>query len=405
MRRLFVKLLIAFLPAHTHADIPRLTKIAKEFEIREQADDTTSAHLKWISTEAGMQDVAFLAENFDRMTDQQRFEIPTELARTGRLAIVPLLERALGKSSNALAGVFFACHLGGMEPGFAKAVAPLLVPWIGKSMIESRDTALMLLPVLDPDLSAKILFVKDFVGEKAAKVHWVLASCNEAGLKVPRQVIDPLLTAWEKPAQDSRSEYKVERGYQEALKALSIHDPEMATQKAEEILRGRPRWSDQLADLPLMAAGLTALYDKLADLDEERFSKLPEAAQFYFAVSYFESDCANGGIDQALRNSTGDYLPLVKKAYQAINDQQGVEWLNWMLKPFGNPGPSHARDERITQMNAMTPSYCDQTEQLRESWNDHHRDDEPQISTSWRLAVYAAKHAAEIRKALALPDP
>lgn len=403
-----MKWLISMLFAVTMADAvdnitTRLTSIARAFDARESAPDAVEAHVRWLQTQQGRSDVVFLAANYDRLSDQQKYEIPTELARTGLLAVVPLLEQALARKEDALAGVFFANHLGKPESGFNKAVAPMVVPWIGKSVIESRDTALMLLPVLDPELAAKVLFMEKFVGLDAPKVHYVLGSCNDAGLNVPRSIIDPLLTAWEKPAQDTKAEYRIERGYLEALKALAAHDPLAATQRAETIIQARPSWSDNLADLPLLASGLVGLYDKVADLADTpgRFNALPAAAQFYFAVSYFESDCSNGGFSQALGNSTGDFLPLVRSAYKAIDDRRGLEWLEWMCKPFGKDGPSPIRAERLRQMEAMKPSFYEQEDGLSDAWNEKHRDEPYQVSTSWKLAVFASKHADEIKKALA----
>lgn len=382
---------------------PRLASITKEFDAREYTEGSATAlHDKWLRTPAGQEDIAFLAAHYSQLHSLQKYQIPTELARTGLRAVVPLLAKALAENSSALAGVFYACRLGKPEAGFGKDMAPLVVPWIGRGRITSSDTAIEILPVLDPELAGKVFFVDEFVGLKSTNVHLVLSACNDAGLAVPPQVLHPLISAWESQAASSDAEYRISRGYVEALKALAVHDPAAAFAKAEVLMKANPHVTDKLSDLPLLGVGLSGLYDQLADVydDPERFKALPEAAQFYFAVTYFESDCSNGGMSQALGNSTGDLLPIVRKAYQATGDTQGLAWLDWMCKPFGTAGPSTDRSTRNQQMDTMTPSYFEQESKLDEEWAETHRNDPATVPSSWILSVYVSKHAEAIKQAL-----
>lgn len=398
------RLLTAILPSVAAAEDTRLAKIAHEFEIREQADDSILAHTNWLKTEHGVRDVAFLAENFDQLPQLKKLEIPTELARTGLLVVVPLVKKSLTGSRMPLAGLFYACRVGKHEPGFGKAVAPSVVPWVGKneSKIATDDMAAQILAILDPELATRVLLEDRFLNINYPQVHWILKACNEGGLKVPLNKIEPLLAAWEVLAANPECDYRIERGFQEALKALAPHAPERAIEKAEQMIKLRPDWSEKLAELPLLAVGLSDLYYKLADVadDPARFAKLPKAAQHYFAVTYFEADCANGGISQALGNSTGDYFPIVVDAYRTIGDNRSLEWLAMMCQPFGKDGPPQERLKRNQQMDSMSPPYIEQIEKIEMQWKSRHPNVGWMPSTAWRLARYASQHAEEIRNAL-----
>lgn len=389
---------------------PRLAALTKQFDQMEAEDNAVELHTQWLKSPAGQEDIAFLTAHYNDLSASRKQDIPQELARTGLVVTVPLLEKALTASDGALAGVFYACIVGKLEAGFGKAVAPLVAPWAGRSRTPSRDSAIIVLPILDPDVASKVLFTERFIGESAPTADQVLESCNDAGLAVPLPIIESLILAWEDKAVSPNAEFRIWAGYAKALTALAVHDSARALAKAEAIMKTPsfktdPSKAEYLRELPLLAAGLSGLYDKVGDYFDKhgQFQDLPEAAQFYFAVIYFESDVSNGGMSQALHNSVGDHLPLVRKAYQAIGDTQSLDWLDWMLKPFGSAGPSPDRNIRLRQMNEMNPSYFDQESKLSEDWQAKPEGKQPDVPPSWALSIQVSKHAAEIKRALAKP--
>ena len=389
---------------------PRLTAITKQFEQKEEAANAVELHTQWLKSPAGKEDIAFLTAHYNDLSSWQKQDIPQELARTGLVVTVPLLEKALTTSDGTLAGIFYACIVGKLEAGFGKAVAPLVAPWAGRSRTPSRDSAIIVLPILDPEVASKVLFDEKLIGENSPTAHQVLESCNDAALAVPLPILESLISAWESKAASPNPEYPIWAGYAKALTALAVHDPVRALAKAEALMK-TPSFktesskAEYLRELPLLAVGLSGLYDKVGDYfaKHENFGDLPEAAQFYFAVIYFESDASNGGLGQALHNSTGDLLPLVRKAYEVIGDTHSLDWLDSMLKPFGSAGPSPDRNIRLRQMNEMNPSYFDQESKLRDEWQAKPDGKQPEVPSSWALSVYVSKHAAEIKRALAKP--
>ena len=229
----------------------------------------------------------------------------------------------------------------------------------------------------------------------------VLKSCNDVALKIPLPNIEMLLNAWKDYGDDPKAELRIIYGYRQSVRSLALHKPQDAMKIAEIIILKNPDESENFSQVPLDAAGLTGLYGALCEhaIDDKKFSKLPELAQMYFAVLYFEADMVNGGISQALGNSTGDYLPLVRKGYEKIGDKKGLRFLDFMLKPFGPDGPSQDREKRNRQMDAMNPTYLDQEDALYDKWYELSKDDKSP-ATEWLLNVYAARNVDVLKPLL-----
>ena len=88
----------------------------------------------------------------------RKYAVPTELARTGDIHVIPLLKKAIadptyGKS--VLPGLFFACRLDNASDEFRKAMAPEVIRWIGKGASPGPDFAVELLPVMDGKLASR----------------------------------------------------------------------------------------------------------------------------------------------------------------------------------------------------------------------------------------------------------
>ena len=70
----------------------RLASILKAYDKRELTDDSTESHQKWLASASGQADAAFLGEHYERLPEDRKRDVPTELARTGKDAVLPLLK-------------------------------------------------------------------------------------------------------------------------------------------------------------------------------------------------------------------------------------------------------------------------------------------------------------------------
>jgi hypothetical protein len=400
---LILSLVVAFHVSSRNATAQdvKLQAILTAYDKRELLDDPPDAHRAWLKTAAGREDAAYLAENYGNLDGVRKQDLPTELARTGDRHVVPLLKQALAdpkSGKSVLSGLFYACHLAGAGQEFRKQLAPGVVPWIGKGTSLGSDIAVELLPVMDRQLASETLLKDEFLSKDAPLVAVVLASLNEAGIEVPMSRISPLLKSWETIRKDGNSEYRIIRGYREAVRAWAFHEPDAAVAFVEQLIKKDPMESEGFAEIPLAAARLNGLYDRLCDHSDnpKDFARLPEVAKMYFAVVYFDADCSNGGLSQALGNSTGDYLPLVRRAYQEIGATEALAYVDWMCKPFGAGGPSVNRDKRRLQMESMKPNYYEQEERLSAEWRKRSGVDSIP-STYWLINRFAARHASSLR--------
>ena len=378
-----------------------LDAILRGFDRREAEDDaSTDAHRAWLKTETGREEALYLAEHYEKLSGDRRYAMGIELARTGVVEIVPFVTKALADSQNGLrvlSGVFFACHMIKPEKAYSCGIAPSVARWIGKDGSSDQDKAIALLPRLDAELAGKVLLTESYLSPNSSSAVYVVEAFNGAGIKVPLEFISVLLRAWESPAANPKSEYGVLRGYEQSIIALALHDPNKAVAVAERLIAKRPDCSDSVSKVYLAANGLTGLYNAICDLaDKPDFARLPKPAKIYFAVTYFESDCSNGGILQALGNSTGDYWPLVREGYEAMGYAQGIRFLDNVCKLFGPTGPSTNRKERNRQIDAMKPPFWEQEDAVMAAW-DADTKDKPWVYVDLLLNRYAAAHAAVLK--------
>lgn len=376
----------------------RLDRILRRFEARERACDSTEAHVAWLASSEAAEEIACLVKNYEKLSAFQRREVSMELTRTGSALVVPLAKKALEDPKDdggVLSGIFFASRFSNRRSRFGKEIAPHVVAALGKYVKYDEDRALALLPRLDPELAIRVLFNDEYLAPTSPFVVNTLESCTEAGLAIPLTYLETLLEAWETERAKPEAPPRVRRGYFSAVRALALTDPQRANEVAESIVQRCSSESHSLEEVPLSSAGLVQLYDVLCDVDEKGFPDLPEPAQIYFAVAYFGSDWSNGGIGQALSNSSGDFFPLVKMGYRVIGDLYTLDLLEWMCRPFGPDGPARDRQERKRQMEMMSPNFWDQEEELRESWKPPEGDPGP--SSTWLLNRYAARNAEVLR--------
>jgi len=83
---------------------------------------------------------------------------------------------------------------------------------------------------------------------------------------------------------------------------------------------------------------------------DEQYKTLSEAQRGLHAVSWFKSECDNGGIDQFFYNSTGVVAPEVLKGLKMFGAKEHSEVLETIMKAFPGGSPERDRKKRQAQM-------------------------------------------------------
>src|SRR5687768_13209163 len=118
-------LLSLFLPAAKGADDParKLKAILAAYDKRDEESDSTKAHQLWITTDAGRVESAYLAEHYDQLHDTRKYDVPMELAKTGKPEALPLIRKALADPTHGfrvLSGILHACRVGDATEAFRR---------------------------------------------------------------------------------------------------------------------------------------------------------------------------------------------------------------------------------------------------------------------------------------------
>lgn len=377
---------------------PELVGIIKDFDNRELEEDATDAHGKWLETAAGKEQLRRLVEHYDELSLGQRMEIPIEIARTGRAAVVPLVKKALvdlpAVRKSVMSGLYYALWVGRADGEFCSRIAPDLVPLLEHEM-DSASRAMEVLAKMDPQLAREKLLTDRWLDPASDEAGVVVSVFNRVALAIPAERLGPLLNRWKKPEDGPWGDWSK---YMNALESLARTKPDEALLLAEEAVKQSPAISDSLAGIYLAAAKLDGLYEILAEKidNPEDLAGLPEPARFFFAVTCFNSDWSNGGISQALANSTGDYLPWARKGYKVIGDTVTTRQLDEVCSAFGPEGPSMDRATRNQQMEAIKPPFYLQEDQWEAKWAKE-PNDPGAVPTEVLLARYAARNAETLR--------
>jgi hypothetical protein len=359
--------------------------------------DSMTAHEQWIRSPAGALEAAALAEACLGLDPEVRDFAAEIAARTGASAAVPLVAAALKDPDCGrlvLTGVWYAARFGS-DPEFKKGVAPHLIPWTLRQTESGENHAITALPEFDPDLARSALLQPEFLDRDDATAVQIIKAFTEAGLAVPLDVVRCQLERWEPKLKASRGGGADFLAWKTCICALAFHHPEDAVIKVQSVVTKWPGCSDSLSEVLLHAAGITGIYYRLCDFadDAARFETLPHPARLYFAASYFLSDWENGGVGQALSNSTGDYAHLAKQGFAAAGDTWTCSYLDKVFALFGSEGPPLNREARQQLMDTMQPTFWDQEESLNDEWHAALKKRRSEVSSRYLLDRYAAKHA------------
>ena len=196
------------------------------------------------------------------------------------MLVIPLLLKALADPVVS-EDVIFNLKLEYRSPAgeFGRMLAPAVLPLCG-----GNTAAMQLLFKLDREFAGKSLVTAENLAPGSDAAVWILSCCTEVGLPVPRELLDPLVVAWNQLASD-----KWRLG--NAVRALALHSNSDALNEAEFMILLHPQNADDYSDFLLQAAGLGGLFESLVEhsFTLEQWAALPDQAKIYFTEKNFAS--------------------------------------------------------------------------------------------------------------------
>lgn len=377
---------------------PRVQSICADLVGREQPW-SVAPHAKWLATPEAPLEIAYLLAHFDQLSADMKKHIPVSLAQAGAISAVPLILKALEDPQINSEIVLKLLLMGRYPDGdFGRRIAPKLLPLI------ANDYAISLMFRLDRNFALQSLTTEKYLGANSPISLQILKQATYGGDKIPRHLLDSLVTGW-RNAPNLESSF---HNHHVGVRALALYGADVALKEAESMVALHPDLSYYYSEFVLNAAGLSGLFEGLAEyaLDLKKWAALPEPAKIYFAVQNLEFELFPGyPFDEVLPvayagnmdegKAEGDLIPWVRKGYQDSGNTLGTQWLDWMLKPFGSNGPAADGKARTAQMQQMRPEYSEQIEALEDSWEDHREATLPNTKppgAGWLVSRYATKH-------------
>ena len=110
------------------------------------------------------------------------------------------------------------------------------------------------------------------------------------------------------------------------------------------------------------------LLDLGAEYVADVLLKLPPSDRYIWLVSCFSGQVDNGGIDQFLFNSSGDYVMETLEALAAIGASKSHRALEQACALFPNGRPSEDHDTREVQVRKSTPDLETATSMILSPW-------------------------------------
>lgn len=97
----------------------------------------------------------------------------------------------------------------------------------------------------------------------------------------------------------------------------------------------------------------SAFRGALTRCDSVGFDKLTSSEQVLVAIWWLEADVNNGGFDQYLYNSGGDYAFFVTGALRTVGAHAAAAIVSRVVRSFGEGGVPRDRGERQSALAAM----------------------------------------------------
>jgi hypothetical protein len=298
-----------------------------------------------------------LGERIGHLADDPRWQVANPAVRSrlalGRVADLPFaFTKIVDEPTPASEGVERSIAMGWAEPAFVKG----LIAWAERTTLDASMPfsywAVRFYVKHGGPAALKALQSPHMLSvENNRNVHGVLEQLNRHGVRLPGEVVRPLLDK----VLANPDVWPWECMFGDVLRALAPTDPDTATRLADEYLDGRVlRWRDPAAEFIREANGLPETWEVEPPEGMELTAAergLVEALQYSGGVF---GTVGNGGLSQYFFNSNANWRPQHVAALKAIGFEAGAAALEEASRLIHPKGASLDRDERIEQYAALS---------------------------------------------------
>lgn len=326
------------------------------------------------------------------------------LARLGCAECLEPVKRALADKDrqvreSALSGLSRGLGKRQRDEKFLSGVFPVLVPLLNAGTYLTVSPAGVMMAA-DPVKAAPILESPRYCTVRNPQLREVLAALDREGVKVPREILLPLLAQLEPLAiKESR-----EGGTYAAALVLYANNPDDRAESRFRTLVHSP--SSTIASTA--ARGLEVLagidpHGAVWDVYGKRgFAAMTGPQQFYFAVEIYRDEVNNGGHNQYFYNDDSDLYRIAIEGLRAMGAPSKAAILSEAARAFapGRPAPTEA--ERRNQMEEFGPPQSRIFEMADQRF--YKSENEPGGFLDVLLAQYALEHRRDFASVLS-SDP
>jgi hypothetical protein len=336
-----------------------------------------------------------LAQYLEHPDPMFRREAASLLARIGCADCLEPVKRALADKDHELREFALMGLMGGLErqqrdEKFISGVFPVLVPLLRAGTYSTVSPAGVMMAA-DPVKAAPILESPRYFAVRNPQLREVLAALDHKDVKVPREILLPLLAKLEPLAtKESRGELT----YAAALVLYANNPDDRAESRFWTLVHSPSSTIASTAARGLEVQAGISPHDAVWDAYNKRsFVAMTEPQQFYFAVEIYRDEVNNGGHNQYFYNDDSDLYRIAIEGLRSMDAPSKAAILSDAASAFapGQPPPTEA--ERRNQMEQFGPTQSGIFERADKRF--YSSENEPGERLDVLLTLYALKHRSD----------
>jgi Domain of unknown function (DUF4375) len=298
-----------------------------------------------------------LARYLEHPDPKFRCQAASLLARIGCADCLEPVKKALADGDHELREFALIGLNGGLErqqrdEKFLSGVFPVLVPLLNAGTYLTVSPAGVMMAA-DPVRAAPILESPRYFAVRNPQLREVLAALDHKDVKVPREILLPLLAQLEPLAT---KESREEQTYAVALVLYANNPDDRAEIRFWTLVHSPSSTIASTAARGLeVQAGITP-HDAVWDAYNKRgFAAMTEPQQFYFAIELYRDEVNNGGHSQYFYNDDSDLYHVAIEGLRTIGAPSKAAILSEAAGAFAPVQAAPTESVRRNQMEEFGP--------------------------------------------------